>query len=111
MSDPHNIPRAQSIAPAFAACLKVYRHLYLSLTRPDCRVADQVDVPKVCDNYGRLNVWGFDSGALRTGRGSLDDLLRNNESLLSIVLDTISDLTKSIERGMLPPSTRTFGIQ
>lgn len=98
MPDPDDIHGAPSIAPAFATCLKVYRHLYLSLTRPDCRVVDQVDVSKVCDNYGRLNVWGSDWGALRTGRGSLDDLLRTNESLRSIVLDTISDLTKSIER-------------
>ena len=111
MLDPDDGPEAPSIAPAFAACLMVYRHLYLSLTRPDSHVADQVDASKVFDNYGRLNVWGSDSGALRTGRGSLDDLLRSNESLRSLVLDTISDLTKSIERGRLPPSTRTVGIQ
>ena len=111
MPDPDDIEGAPLIAPAFATCLMVYRHLYLSLTRPDCRVADQVDVSKVCDNYGRLNVWGSDSGALRTGRGSLDDLLRTNESLQSIVLDTVSDLTESIERGRLPSSTRTFGIR
>ena len=111
MPDPDDIREAPSIAPAFAACLMVYRHLYLSLTRPDCRVADQVDVSKVYDNYGRLNVRGSDPGALRTGRGSLDDVLRTNENLRSIVLDTISDLIKSIKRGRLPPSTRTFGMQ
>ena len=111
MPDPDDAQEASAIEPAFAVCLMVYRHLYLSLTRPDCRVADQVDASKVCDNYGRLNVWGSDSGALRTGRGSLDDLLRTNESLRSIVLDTISDLTASIERGRLPPSTRALGIQ
>lgn len=111
MPDPADIREARSIAPAFSECLILYRRLYFSLTDRDCRVADQVDVAKVSDNYGRLNVWGSDSGALRTGRGSLDDVLRSNENLRSIVLDTISDLTESLKRGKFPPSIRTFGIQ
>ena len=111
MPDSDEVREAPSIALAFSECLKLYRHLCFSVTDSNSRVADQVDVTKVYDNYGRLNVWGSDSGALRSGRGSLDDLLRTNESLRSIVLDTISDLKKSIERGRLPPSTRTSGIR
>ena len=111
MPDHEDIREAPSIAHAFSKCVKLYRHLYFSLAGSDPRVADQVDVAKVYDNYGRLNVWGSDSGAVRIGRGSLDDVLRTNKSLQSIVLDTISDLTNSIERGKLPSSTRTFGKQ
>ena len=111
MPDPDNIQEARSIASDFSHSLILYRRLYGSLMDRDCPVADQVDVAKVSDNYGRLNVWGSDSGALRTGRGSLDDLLRTNENLRSIVLDTITDLTESLQRGRLPRSIQTFGMQ
>lgn len=111
MADLDDTREAQSIALAFSECLNLYRRLYLSLTGHDCQIAEQVDVTKVSDNYGRLNIWGSDSGALRTGRGSLDDLLRTNENLRSIVLDTISDLKESLERGGLPPSIRASKMQ
>ena len=111
MLDPAGIQEPPSIATAFSECLILYRRLYVSLTGPDCQVADQVDVAKLFDNYGRLNVWGSDSGALRTGRGSLDDILRTNENLRSIVIETITDLTESLQRGRLPPSIQTFGTQ
>lgn len=45
------------------------------------------------DVYGRFGVWGGDSGADRMGRGSLDDVLRNDSKMASII--AVRDITFS----------------
>lgn len=51
----------------------------------------------MADNYGHLNLWGNDSGTLRTGRGSLDDNLRTKDELRSILLDILRELKGTID--------------
>ena len=93
--------QSQSIAVTFLTCLALYREFFFCFADDERRVRCQVNLAKVSDEYGRLNVWGSDSGALRMGRGSLDDALRNDKNLRSIVLDILSDLIDAIKRGML----------
>ncbi len=62
------------------------------LSHEDCPVKGQVLLSKVSDEYGRLAVWGEESGAKRSGRGSLDDTLRHEPSFQLIVLDILNDL-------------------
>ena len=90
-----------SIAAKFSDCLGSYRQLYFLLTSRNVRGPQDIDLTELSDNYGRLNVWGADSGALRTGRGSLDDILRTFENLQSIILDLLGDLLEAIGRGTL----------
>ena len=99
MSDYDDDGKSRSIASAFSDCLTLYRRLWFSLTDHEFQVADQVDLAKLSDGYGRLNVWGSDSGALRTGRGSLDDVLRTDDKLRSIVVDIIDDLINALKQG------------
>ena len=99
MSDSDDVGQGRSIAIDFADGLELYRRLCFSLANHKCQVADQVDLAKVSDNYGRLNIWGSDSRALRIGRGSLDDVLRTDDKLRSIVLDIIHDLKDALNQG------------
>ncbi|KAL8712208.1 MAG: hypothetical protein Q9225_006987, partial [Loekoesia sp. 1 TL-2023] len=96
-----NVEQPQSIAAAFLACQDLYRRLYLSLAGHEAQAADQIDLADLSDNYGRLNIWGSDSGALRTGSGSLDDILRADDNLRAIVHDLFGDLTEALNRVIL----------
>ncbi|KAL8993305.1 MAG: hypothetical protein Q9169_006441 [Polycauliona sp. 2 TL-2023] len=66
------------------------------LTKRQAQGAKDLELSEVSDNYGRLKLWGVESRALRTGRGSLDDSLRNNEKLRSVLLDLLNDLKEAI---------------
>lgn len=101
MSDHADTEESHSIAATFSGCLTSYRRLYFLLTSRKAQGAEDIDLTEVSDNYGRLNVWGADSGALRTGRGSLDDIIRANENLRSILLDILGDLKEAIGIGTL----------
>ncbi len=101
MIDAEEDSQSPFIADTFVTCLALYRKFHFCIATDERRVRCQVDLAKVSDEYGRLNVWGSDSGALRSGRGSLDDALRNDENLRCIVLDILNDLLDAIKRGML----------
>jgi hypothetical protein len=94
-------PQPSAIAASFSKCSSQFRELYLALTRKDCQVTHQVSLSRLADGYGRFGVWGGNSRADRTGRGSLDDSLRNDpSSLYSIILDLLDSLHDDLERGM-----------
>ena len=100
-------PQSSLIASSFAECLTLFRQFYVVIARADCQVNGQVSLSKVGDEYGRLGVWGGDSGAQRSGRGSLDDALRHEPNLRSIGLDLLGDLIDDLKRGS-PHALRIF---
>lgn len=63
---------------------------------------NEVSLPKISDGYGRLNVWGANAGAVRSGRGSLDDNLRNEKKLQSIIHDILTELIDVLRSGTSP---------
>ena len=87
------------IAFSFTNCLRLFQQLYLTLTQRECLVNGQVPLTKLGNEYGRLGIWGAESGADRSGRGSLDDLLRHESNFKSIVIDLLQDLIDDLERG------------
>ncbi len=91
---PSSTPLISSI---FTNCLVLYRDLYLYLLHERHSIATKTDLSRVSDEYGRLNVWGSESGALRLGRGSLDDKLRDDQKLRSIIIDILEDLADVLE--------------
>ena len=88
------------IALAFEESVNKFRELYIALASKDCKVVNQFSISHVGDEYGRLGVWGRNSGADRKGRGSLDDIVRNDPDLQSIILDILKDLRGDLEIGM-----------
>ena len=100
MSDNANKENSPNIAAKSLGCLTAFRRLYfLLLTNQSPRAGDIV-LSKVSNVYSRLKVWGTDSGAICTGRGSLDDRLRTDNSLRLIILDLLCNLEEVLEMGM-----------
>jgi hypothetical protein len=93
-------PQSFSIAVSFSNCYTEFRKFYIALINDGCSVAHQVSRSRINDEYGRLGVWGKNSGVDRIGRGSLDDALRNDPNLQSIVLDVLNNLHDDLERGI-----------
>lgn len=97
-----SVEQPQSIAAAFLECQDLYRRLYLFLAGNEGLVVGQIDLADICDNYGRLNIWDSDSGALRTRSGSLEDILRADDNLRAIAHDLLGDLAEALNRGRFP---------
>ena len=95
------------IAELYSCCLRSFGLLLVSLEAESCRAVQlgYIDSSHVVDEYGRLNVWGEQSRANlpARARGSLDDTLRNDDDVRSMVqgillrLDAILGKGKSIE--------------
>jgi hypothetical protein len=79
--------------------MNLFREFKTVLENEDCRVADQISLSQLRDEYGRLEVWGWDSEAQRTGRGFLDDMFRHKVELRFITLDILEDLSDALKQG------------
>ncbi|KFZ16731.1 hypothetical protein V501_02082 [Pseudogymnoascus sp. VKM F-4519 (FW-2642)] len=79
---------ASPLADSFQRCARSFKELYLALF-----AYGPISLSKFIDEYGRFGVWGGDSGADRTGRGSLDDVLRNDPRTTSIIAELLENLT------------------
>jgi len=71
----------------------LFKELYLALA-----TYSHISLSQFNDQYGRFGVWGVDSGADRTGRGSLDDLLRNDPNQKFIISEILVDLCMDLEK-------------
>jgi hypothetical protein len=89
-----------AIATSFSKCSSQFREFYVALTSKDCQGTQGASLSRLADEYGRFGVWGGNSRADHTGRGSLDDSLRKDPSLYSIILDLLDNLHDDLERGM-----------
>ena len=82
---------ASPLADSFQRCSRSFKQLYLSLF-----AYGPISLSKFNDEYGRFGVWGSDSGADRTGRGSLDDVLRNDLTTASIIAELLKNLNDDL---------------
>lgn len=93
-----NVVEEFSIAILFEQCLQRYREVYLKLIENNGNGDSGFSISQLADEYGRIGVWGKNSGADRTGRGSLDDRLRVEPGLRSIVSDLLKVLESDLDR-------------
>lgn len=83
----------------YAECLQWYRDIYIALAEHDGFVLHQIPMPQFSDEYGRLGIWGRNSRADCVGRGSLDDNLRSDNNLRSIILDLLRAFGMDLKEG------------
>ncbi|KAI0098654.1 hypothetical protein GGR51DRAFT_577007 [Nemania sp. FL0031] len=83
--------RSSSPSPVelYSECITSFAEFVGALTEPDCDVIsrDEIQLPRVFEEYGRTKIWGDQSKAdlPASARGSLDDTLRDNVDLKSLV--------------------------
>jgi hypothetical protein len=85
------VSTASPLADSFQRCSRSFKELYLVLF-----AYGPISLSKFNDEYGRFGVWGGDSGADRTGRGSLDDVLRNDLKVTSIIVEVLENLDEDL---------------
>ncbi|KAE9372483.1 hypothetical protein N431DRAFT_466728 [Stipitochalara longipes BDJ] len=85
------VSNASPLAESFQRCSRSFKKLYLALF-----AYGPISLSKFNDEYGRFGVWGGDSGADRTGRGSLDDVLRNDPKTTSIIAEVLENLEEDL---------------
>lgn len=85
------VSTASPLADSFQRCSRSFKELYLVLF-----AYGPISLSKFNDEYGRFGVWGGDSGADRTGRGSLDDVLRNDPKVTSIIAEVLENLDEDL---------------
>lgn len=82
---------ASPLADSFQRCSRSFKELYLALF-----AYGPISLSKFNDEYGRFGVWGGDSGGDRTGRGSLDDVLRNDPKMILIIAELLENLNDDL---------------
>ena len=95
--------QTQSQSQLFQECLDLYSRLCLALEVVDCPAVQlgQVDLEKARGEYGRLRLWGSQSRATLPAhtRGSLDDMLRHDQTLRENVAAMFRLLMRQLELG------------
>ena len=87
----------------YTNCLQRYRDIYFALSENDGFKRYHIPMPQFSDEYGRLGIWGRNSRADCTGRGSLDDNLRTDNSLRSITLDLLRAFERDLKKCEILP--------
>jgi hypothetical protein len=90
-----------SLHELFGACRTNFMELYLAIASEQ---SESILLASLGDEHGRLRVWGRNSGADRTGRGSLDDRLRNNVRIRDMVAQMLESLYSCLVKGKWPVS-------
>lgn len=80
------------LAYSFQDCSSLFQKLYHELL-----AYGVISLYKYKNEYGRLGVWGSESRADRTGRGSLDDVLRHDSTTSSIIAEVLGNLREDLE--------------
>lgn len=105
------VSRMPTICASFSDCLSLFRQFILALSHEDCRAVclQQVKLPAVLDEYGRLKIWGDQAKASlpEKSRGSLDDTLKNESNLKDIVLNILGRLQAQLDQA-IPIAKRAY---
>lgn len=102
-SGPTSAPERSALATSYSRCLESYQRLLDLIGKKSCRIVrlEQVNVGRILEEYGRLRIWGEQTRAAlpEKTRGSLDDAMRNDESLRSNINSILTQLSRHLSRG------------
>jgi hypothetical protein len=92
-----------SLAELYFECINSFAKFVLALSEPDCDAIcrDEVRLPQIFEEYGRTKIWGDQSKAdlPARARGSLDDILRHDNDLKSLVRGILQRLKVLLQQG------------
>lgn len=92
-----------ALSVSYSKCVELYKRFLALLGKQNCRIIrlEQANVGKILEEYGRLQIWGEQTRAAlpeRT-RGSLDDAIRNDDSLKDAVDSVLMQLSRHLSMG------------
>jgi len=103
---PHNAD-GPSLAECYGRSVRSFAELLVALYDKRCRVVhlDQIHLPQISDEYGRLKIWGDQTKAElpARARGSLDDTLRRDDELKQLVRGILRRLAAILKQGKHQP--------
>ncbi|KAI0548223.1 hypothetical protein F4679DRAFT_551675 [Xylaria curta] len=80
---------SSSLAELYFVCIESFAKLVVALSEPECDVIrrDDVRLSQILEEYGRIKIWGdqIKADLPARARGSLDDVLRDDRDLKSLV--------------------------
>lgn len=93
----------QAVSESYLNCVRSFTEFLLALSEEHCAIIylGQVQLLDVSEEYGRIKIWGDQVKAdlpLRA-RGSLDDVLRHDVDLKSLVHSILTRLRVLLEQG------------
>ncbi|KAI2618440.1 hypothetical protein GGR54DRAFT_605477 [Hypoxylon sp. NC1633] len=93
-----------SLSNLYAKCIDSFGRFVLALTEDNCRVIrlEQVHLPEILEEYGRTKIWGDQTKAVlpARARGSLDDILRQDDELRRLVQGILQRLTALLSQAI-----------
>lgn len=97
------IANSPSVGQLYSECIDSFAKFVLALSEPDNNVIcrDEVSLPQIFEEYGRTKIWGDQSKAdlPARARGSLDDVLRHDNDLRSLVSGILQRLKELLQQG------------
>lgn len=92
-----------SLAELYFESISSFAKFILALSEPDCDAIcrNEVQLHQIFEEYGRTKIWGDQSKAdlPASVRGSLDDTLRYDDDLKSLVRNILQRLKLLLQQG------------
>lgn len=103
MTAPSSDAPGSSLSELYIECIQSFAEFLVVLDEKDCRVIclQQVHLPEILEEYGRVKVWGDQTKAElpARARGSLDDTLRHDDKLRDLVQAILMRLKALLSQG------------
>ncbi|KAJ5773290.1 C2H2 type zinc finger domain protein [Penicillium paradoxum] len=97
------------LSESYLECIQSFGLFVQALSEDDCRVVhlEQIQLSEILEGYGRIKIWGDQSKAElpARARGSLDDTLRHDDELRSLVQGILTRLKAILGQGKSHNST------
>ncbi|KAI0443545.1 hypothetical protein F4803DRAFT_307094 [Xylaria telfairii] len=94
-----------SLSELYFESIGSFAKFVLALSQPDCDAIcrNEVHLPQIFEQYGRTKIWGDQSKAdlPASARGSLDDTLRHDDDLKSLVRSILQRLKLLLQQAIL----------
>jgi hypothetical protein len=94
---------APSLSESYGECIQSFGRFLLALSKEDCCVIhlEQIHLPEILEEYGRVKIWGDQTKAdlPARARGSLDDALRHDNELKQLIQALLTRLKVLLSQG------------
>lgn len=103
MADLSADANAQSLSEMYEECIRSFKGFLRALNEEGCYVirSEEVHLPEILEEFGRTKIWGNQakSNLPAKARGSLDDMLWNDDELKQLTRHILKRLRTLLDQG------------